>query len=288
MYLLTSSCHPSTVCENIPYSLALRIVRICSKPETRDQRLEELKQLLLNRSYKLNIINAAIAKAKNVPRDEALKRVIRPPTNRPVFPVTHHPALPSIPKIVSKHFRTMIQNPHMADTFKNPPMVAYKRPKNIKDYLVKTKLPPPASRPKRKLPGMFKCNKPKCVICPYIKEGSRFKSNFSDKSVVLTQHLTCEEKNCIYLIQCKKCKQQYIGECKDFYFRMKQHLSHARCSRLDKAIGEHFSTNRHSLSDMTLTVIERLNRNDIRYRKTKESIHIEQWNLKYRGLNKKK
>ena len=69
---------------------------------------------------------------------------------------------------------------------------------------------------------------------------------------------------------------------------MKQHLSHARCSRLDKAIGEHFSTNRHSLSDMTLTVIERLNRNDIRYRKTKESIHIEQWNLKYRGLNKKK
>ena len=224
IYLLTSSCHPSTVCENIPYSLALRIVRICSKPETRDQRLEELKQLLLNRSYKLNIINAAIARAKNVPRDEALKRVIRPPTNRPVFPVTHHPALPSIPKIVSKHFRTMIQNPHMADTFKNPPMVAYKRPKNIKDYLVKTKLPPPASRPKRKLPGMFKCNKPKCVICPYIKEGSRFKSNFSDKSVVLTQHLTCEEKNCIYLIQCKKCKQQYIGECKDFYFRMKQHL----------------------------------------------------------------
>ena len=176
----------------------------------------------------------------------------------------------------------------MADTFQNPPMVAYKRPKNIKDYLVKTKLPPPASRPKRKLPGMFKCNKPKCVICPYIKEGSRFKSNFSDKSVVLTQHLTCEEKNCIYLIQCKKCKQQYIGECKDFYFRMKQHLSHARCSRQDKAIGEHFSTNGHSLSDITLTCIEKLPRTDIRYRKTKESIHIEQWNLKYKGLNRKK
>ena len=135
---------------------------------------------------------------------------------------------------------------------------------------------------------MFKCNKPSCKICPYIKEGKKFKSNFSDKSIEITQHFTCEEKNCIYLIQCKKCKQQYIGECKDFYKRMLQHLSHARCSRQDKAIGEHFSNNNHKLSDMTLTVIERLTRNDIRYRKTKESIHIEQWNLKYRGLNRKK
>ena len=101
MYLLTSSCHPSQVCENIPYSLALRIVRICSKPEDRDKRLDELKQLLLNRDYKLNIINSAISKAKNIPRSEALKRVVKPPTNRPVFPVTHHPSLPSIPKIVN-------------------------------------------------------------------------------------------------------------------------------------------------------------------------------------------
>ena len=77
-------------------------------------------------------------------------------------------------------------------------------------------------------------------------------------------------------------------KCKDFYKRMLQHLSHARCSRQDKAIGEHFSNNNHKLSDMTLTVIERLTKNDIRYRKTKESIHIEQWNLKYRGLNRKK
>ena len=95
-------------------------------------------------------------------------------------------------------------------------------------------------------------------------------------------------KNVIYLIQCKKCKQQYIGECKNFYIRMKQHLSHARCSRQDKAIGEHFSTNGHKLSDMTLTVLEKLTRTDIRYRKTKESIYIEQWNLKYKGLNRKK
>ena len=44
-YLLTSSRHPPHVTSNIPFSLALRIVRIYSEPESRDLRLEELKQL---------------------------------------------------------------------------------------------------------------------------------------------------------------------------------------------------------------------------------------------------
>ena len=34
-YLLTSSCHPAHVTQNIPFSLAYRIVRICSEPESR-------------------------------------------------------------------------------------------------------------------------------------------------------------------------------------------------------------------------------------------------------------
>ena len=50
---LTSSCHPNHVTSNIPYSLALRITRICSEPETRDLRHSELRELLLERDYKL-------------------------------------------------------------------------------------------------------------------------------------------------------------------------------------------------------------------------------------------
>ena len=42
MYLLPSSCHVTSVCDNIPYSLCLRIIRICSEPEARDLRLAEL------------------------------------------------------------------------------------------------------------------------------------------------------------------------------------------------------------------------------------------------------
>ena len=46
-YLLPSSCHNRNVTNSIPFSLSLRIVRICIDPDKRDQRRYELKSLLL-------------------------------------------------------------------------------------------------------------------------------------------------------------------------------------------------------------------------------------------------
>ena len=59
-YLLPSSCHPSHVFNHIPYSLALRLVRICSNRDSLLQRMDELKEMLISRAYNKNIITAAI------------------------------------------------------------------------------------------------------------------------------------------------------------------------------------------------------------------------------------
>ena len=48
-YLLPSSIHPKTVTKNIPFSLSLRIVRVCTNNKERDQRHKELKNMLLSR-----------------------------------------------------------------------------------------------------------------------------------------------------------------------------------------------------------------------------------------------
>ena len=42
-YLLPNSCHPAHVTQNIPYSLALRIVRICTFSSEREKRFSELR-----------------------------------------------------------------------------------------------------------------------------------------------------------------------------------------------------------------------------------------------------
>ena len=80
----------------MPYSCALRIIRICTKPENRDKRLQEMKILFLNRKYNENTIDKAIEKAKKIPRKYALKKVIRIDTQKiPIFAVKYDPRMPS-------------------------------------------------------------------------------------------------------------------------------------------------------------------------------------------------
>ena len=177
-YLLTSSCHPAHVTTNIPFSLALRIVRICSLPADRDKRLAELKKMLLERDYKPGLIDAVIEKAKAIPRSEALKKVENKKDNkRPVFVITYDPRLPSITNIVHKHWRTMTKDPYLKQVFEAPPLIAYRRPKNLKELTIRAKVPPLApSRPKRKIPGMTKCNR--CPTCLGILVSMLFMDQF--------------------------------------------------------------------------------------------------------------
>ena len=79
-------------------------MRICSLPENRNKRHLELKTLLLTREYEINLIDAAINKAVQIPISEALKRVVKTKTSqRTVFAITFDPRLPTISGIVKKH-----------------------------------------------------------------------------------------------------------------------------------------------------------------------------------------
>ena len=86
-----------------------------------------------------SLIENAIQRARQIPRTEALKKVIRAKTSqRPVFVVSYDPRLPSITKIGNRHWRTMKQDPYVAEVFTVPPSIAYKRPQHIKDKITRT------------------------------------------------------------------------------------------------------------------------------------------------------
>ena len=124
-YLLPDSCHPYSCIENIPLSLATRITRICTEPDTREMRFNELKEMLLDRDYKEGMIDAAISRARSIPRAEAIKKVIRDNTQsnkRPVFVVSWDPRLPSIPAITQKSWCSMAtQDPYLGEVFPSLP-----------------------------------------------------------------------------------------------------------------------------------------------------------------------
>ena len=100
MYLLPTSCHPASVTKNIPFSLCLRIVRICSKTEYRDKQLLKLKELMLSRGYSDRMIDSAIERARTIPRHVALRKVFKKDKDkRPIFVTTYDPRLPNIQNI---------------------------------------------------------------------------------------------------------------------------------------------------------------------------------------------
>ena len=276
-YLLPSSCHSKQTTKAIPMSLGLRIVRICSDPEKRDKRMEELKELLLERDYPENMVDSALQRAKKVPRKAALKKVVKKvQTKRPVFAVTYDPRLPSITNMQAKHWRSMVsRDKYLGDVYPSPPLTAFKRQPNIRSHIIRAAVSKGPSRyPQRNQRSMTKCNGQYCTACPFIKEGKEVKIN--GESWRINRQLNCKSYNVVYAIICKKdnCKEAYIGETKHMLKTcLAQHCGYIQNKDDSKATGHHFNLPGHSLADLTVTIIEQV-KNQTHYIEKKEKSTI--------------
>ena len=141
-YLLPSSCHSKSTTKAIPYWLSLRIIRICTKPEFRDIRLSELKELLLARQYPESLIDRSIERARKIPRKVALLKMrTKNKEKQPIFAVKYDPRMPTLQPMLAKHYRSMItQDSHLKQCFPKPPLTAFKRQGNIRNLLIKSKI----------------------------------------------------------------------------------------------------------------------------------------------------
>ena len=138
-----------------------------------------LANLALSKDYQPGTVNNAIEKDRSIPRQEALKKVVQSKdSKRPVFVISFDPRLPSISAIIQKHWRTMSKDPRLAEIFPLPPMVAYKRPPNIKQKIIRAKILTTILRPKRESKGMSWCLN--CSACFFIKEGHRVEATQSN------------------------------------------------------------------------------------------------------------
>ena len=180
----------------------------------------------------------------------------------------------------------MVEDPHLKEAFPLPPMVAYRRPPNLKEKLVRAKIPPATTRPKRKTLGMKKCRFD-CLTCPYVQPGRTVKATATNYHHDIESAVDCQTSNVVYCISCDRCPQQYLGETeKTLSQRFAQHRGYVRNNKLDKATGHHFNGPGHSLSDMKVTVLEKLHSKDPQMRKTRESHYIKKFNSFYRGMNR--
>ena len=81
----------------------------------------------------------------------------------------------------------------------------------------------------------------------------------------------------------------YIGKSVvNFRTRMSQHRNYVAKKMLHKATGEHFNKPGHKISDMLMTIIEKVHSDDPMVLSVREEHWIRKGNTKYRGINRNK
>ena len=79
----------------------------------------------------------------------------------------------------------------------------------------------------------------------------------------------------------------YIGETERMLReRFAELRGYVNTQNISKTTGAHFNSKGHSVSDMRITILEKVFSQEPQYRKQREKLYIQKFNTRYRGLNR--
>ena len=257
-YLLYTSFHPKHCKNGGPYGEFLRIRRNCTLDDDYETHSTKRVEHYTQRGYPRTLLAEAKNKAQVKDRRQLLSHTgQRDQTRSERIPlvVTYNPANPDFVKILQLSKKCQ-------EAFTEFPMVSYRRNKNLSDKLITSKvkkldqtargLPTlPTTIPHICMSKQFHCD-----ICPKKDMPIEYKSTFTGRSYTGVLPYKCGTRNVIYLITCRKCAKQYIGQtCRTYRERIQEHKGYIRRKRMETATGKHFNLPGHTKFDMNHHVI---------------------------------
>lgn len=137
-YLHRTSAHPNSVHKAIIKGETLRHIKLNSDQENLYNILSTFEDKLTERGYKRTEITNIINKTLQTPRTSVLKPN-RNNSDRHSTPLTmvtrFHPFISNLSKILKIHWSKITNDPDANQLFTRPPIVAFKRNKNISDII---------------------------------------------------------------------------------------------------------------------------------------------------------
>ncbi len=96
-----------------------------------------------------------------------------------------------------------------------------------------------------------------CKTCKYIDYNTVCKSNITGKKFCSMSLASCATPTVVYLITCSKCGIQYVGETVNtLRMRFGQHRNNIEKRKGNSLLVEHFNQANHSVSDVTVRILE--------------------------------
>ena len=125
-----------------------------------------------NRGYPDSVVNTAQHRAQQIDqidRQSALQTSQKENNERIPFTLTYHPHNLAAKNIILKNFKLLQNDNEIGRIFSQPPLVSFKRNKNIGNFLVRSILKSDDQ------PGTFKCAPKRCNTCPFIPDADKIK-----------------------------------------------------------------------------------------------------------------
>ena len=259
-------------------------------------RCNELINFLKLRGYSRHFLKIEINRTRIIPHQESFKpQTQKNNSNRTPFVITYNPAFPNVSTAVWKNINILQSSNRCKQIFPSPPIVAYKRSPSLRDLLVRSALRDYSTQQEKPSPGVSKCNHPRCLTCPFLKQGqANYTFTSTKEKRRIHDHLNCKSKTLlvIYIIECKKCGKQYTGETKrHLHQRFGEHrrsiLNYGHFSN-PTPVSEHFNQADHSINDVLLIPLELIHSNRDSVRKAREAHLIDKaMTLEPQGINRR-
>ena len=251
-----------------PYSQFLRLRRLCSEDSDFNSKCDEMSNFFSERGYPDSILSKALNRVQNVKRESALEPSASDNEERIPFTLTFHPNNLADRNVVLRNFKILQSDPETAPIFPNPPLVSFKRNRNLRNSLVRSSLPSNLE------PGTFNCSRKVCNTCPFINSKTHIRG--PNGSYQVNDHFDCTTSNIIYCITCTLCNKLYIGESgRKLGDRFREHLLDVKNkgSDLSKTVAGDFNLPGHSHEHMEICGIYlHLGNNETRKRKEQRLI----------------
>ena len=167
----------------------------------------ELKGHFVKRGFNRNFVDEQFVRAKVKKREDLLSQGSGKRNNLDKIPLVMNfcLAFSRISRIISQLWPILHALKDMKKVFGENPTVAFRRPKNLRDELVRSEL----NKVRDKMGGIKKCGKSPFKICTFVEEGTEFEGN--NKKYLINFAFNCDSEGVIYLILCKKYRKNYAG-----------------------------------------------------------------------------
>ena len=255
MYLNTSSNHPKHVIRNIPKGQFIRIRRICSNLDEYKRNSSILSEFLVKRGYNRKSLESAISEVSAMDRKDLLLDKERPKKDPQIIFVSEwHPSLSKLPAILKKHYHLLQSDQNLSEVFPEPPSVAFRRPKSIRNHLIRGDILPTRKEPT--------CTKPcgkNCKICKSLSSATEIANPKVKNTTQKIKHFgSCDSRNLIYAVRCKKCNELYVGHTGEkLQDRMSKHRYDCKRRPDNTELSAHFHRKKHDPEkDMEIFILQ--------------------------------